>query len=143
VSRLDKLYIFTSAFLFGIGLEISQMTDPNKVIGFLDVFGKWDPSLCIVMVGAIFVNSIFYYLIQKKKTYPINNEISKQQVKTIIDTKLIVGASLFGVGWGVSGFCPGPLLANIYNLQPEIFVSILSMFVGFFIYHKFFDQSHE
>jgi uncharacterized protein len=134
----DYVMIFCSSLLLGVGLEISQMTDPNKVIGFLNIFEKWDPSLAFVMCGAIFVNSIFYFLIKRKEKPIPKNSTFEIPTHSALDQKLIVGSGLFGVGWSVAGFCPAPLLANIFNFQHEIFMAIGSMFIGFYIHHKMF-----
>jgi uncharacterized protein len=138
---MKKFIIFTSAFLFGIGLEISGTTNPNKVIGFLDIFGKWDPTLAIVMVGAIFVNSIFYFLIKKKKKPFVADSSFEIPQNKEIDQRLIVGSSLFGVGWGIAGFCPASLLSNFLTFKLEIIVAIFFMFLGFYIHHKIFPEN--
>ena len=137
---MKNLTIITSAFLFGIGLELSGMTDPNKVTGFLNFFGKWDPSLAMVMVGAIFVNSIFYFLSKKKNKPFVTDSQFEIPTNKIIDQRLIVGSGLFGVGWGMAGFCPGPLISNFLMFKMEFFVSIVFMTFGFFIHHKLFPQ---
>lgn len=122
-----------SAFLFGIGLEVSSMTNPQKVIGFLNITDKWDPSLMFVMVGAILVNAVIYQII-KKKSNPLFDV--KFQLPTLknLDKKLIIGSALFGIGWGVGGFCPGPAIASVLRLQPEVFIVIGSMILGMWFY---------
>ena len=106
------LAAFSSALLFGIGLGVSGMTLPSKVIGFLDVFGEWDPSLLAVMVGAILVHAISYRIVTKRES-PIL--VAKFQIPTRrdVDWKLVMGSVMFGAGWGLGGFCTGPALVSL------------------------------
>lgn len=96
--------------IFGIGLLVSGMANPAKVLNFLDLFGAWDPSLAFVMGGAIAVTLPGYFLIRRRST-PLFADILRWPERTDIDTPLLGGASLFGMGWGLGGFCPGPALA--------------------------------
>ena len=96
-----------AAVLFGVGLVVSGMTSPQKVLGFLDVFGAWDPSLAFVMVGAISVHAVLYRFV-RRRTAPLFAERFWVPERKGIDAPLVVGAALFGVGWGLSGICPGP-----------------------------------
>jgi len=127
-----NLFSLLSGLIFGIGLIISGMTNPAKVIGFLDVTGSWDPSLIFVMGGAIiFVAPVFYLLRSKNKPF----FGLSFQIPTIkkIDGKLILGSSLFGVGWGMVGLCPGPAISSLGLLQPFSILFVLSMISGFYL----------
>jgi uncharacterized protein len=126
---------FVSGILFGIGLTLSQMTYPNKVIDFLDISGNWDPSLILVMVSALTVTSIFFRLILKRPT-PLFDKQFYLATKAEIDKPLLLGATIFGVGWGISGYCPGPSVAGLGLGNLEAIVMVFSIFLGF-ICHRF------
>jgi uncharacterized protein len=126
---------FVSGILFGIGLTLSQMTYPNKVIDFLDISGNWDPSLILVMVSALTVTSIFFRLILKRPT-PLFDKQFYFATKAAIDKPLLLGATIFGVGWGISGYCPGPSVAGLGLGNLEAIVMVFSIFLGF-ICHRF------
>jgi len=119
--------------LFGMGLTISGMTQPQKIIGFLDVFGNWDPSLAFVMMGAIGVH-FFAYRIAKHQTSPLLADTFLVTSNKEIDNKLLVGAAIFGIGWGIAGYCPGPAITSLVSLNSEVFIFVLSMSVGMFFY---------
>ena len=119
-----------AGLLFGIGLTVSQMVDPNKVKNFLDVFGQWDASLAFVMAGAIAVFSTGYFVLIKKRATSICGDMLDLGMNTIIDAKLLIGAGLFGIGWGLTGICPGPALVNISGGNIKIFVFIFVMILG-------------
>lgn len=120
---------FVGGALFAIGLGVSGMTEPSKVIGFLDLFGNWDPSLMFVMIGAIGVNAILYRLIIRRKTPLFEKQFHVPQNKTI-DKKLLVGSGLFGIGWGISGLCPGPGLVGLLSQTHYAFAFVITMLVG-------------
>ncbi len=122
-----------SGLLFGIGLTISTMVDPQRVLGFLDIFGNWDPTLAFVMGGGLVVFLPFYlfYIRPYKKT--IFNETLELPTESSVDKKLIIGAMVFGLGWGLSGICPGPAITNLSGLQFEIVVFVVAMMGGLFI----------
>lgn len=124
---------FFVGLIFSVGLSISGMVNPKKIIGFLDIFRSWDPSLLWVMVGAIGVNAIFFRVILKRKR-PILSLIYDLPAKAQIDKKLIFGSILFGVGWGLSGICPGPALSNILFLNPKIIAFVFSMLAGMLVF---------
>jgi len=129
-----KLIIsFLCGLLFGMGLYISQMVNPQKVINFLDIAGNWDASLIFVMGAGLLVFSLGYFLVIKKRTRPIfdNNFFILQ--RKLIDKNLILGAVFFGTGWGLTGICPGPAVANILTFEPKIFVFIIMMLMGMFV----------
>jgi uncharacterized membrane protein YedE/YeeE len=115
-------------FIFGWGLLISGMVKPEKVLGFLDVFGAWDPSLAVVMAAGLAVSGIGYALAQRRP--PLFAEKSLWPTKQSIDRPLISGALLFGVGWGLIGLCPGPAIANLATLSGSVVVFVIAMAVG-------------
>ncbi|GAC13823.1 DUF6691 family protein [Aliiglaciecola lipolytica] len=119
-----------SGLLFGIGLTISSMVDPKVVLGFLDLFGAWDPTLAFVMVGGLLVYLPFYHFYVKPKQHTIFGEPCDLPNKKNVDAKLVVGASLFGIGWGLSGICPGPAITNISGGVPGILLFVLAMLIG-------------
>ncbi|MGC9402104.1 YeeE/YedE family protein [Vibrio genomosp. F10] len=120
-----------SGLLFGAGMVISGMADPEVVTAFLDLTGDWDPSLAFVMGGALFVFTPCYHLIIKKRTSAINGSQFSLPQKKNLDGNLIVGASIFGLGWGLSGICPGPAMSSIAGGSNIILAFVLSMLVGF------------
>jgi uncharacterized membrane protein YedE/YeeE len=124
------LIAFLSGLLFSIGLTISQMADPRVVIQFLDITGNWSPNLAFVMGGALLVFSPLYWIwtIKKKKTF-FGASLSNTTVLHITPA-LLIGARLFGIGWGLTGICPGPALANITGGNIKIFVFIVVMVFG-------------
>ncbi len=115
--------------LFGAGLFISGMMDPEKVIGFLDLFGNWDPSLMFVMGSALVVTvPAFKFILQRKK--PFFNDAFTLPIKVNLDKPLIVGAAIFGIGWGLYGYCPGPAISSLASLNTAGFIFVPSMLVG-------------
>ncbi len=128
--------VLVASLLFGLGLEVAQMTNPQKVIGFLNITEKWDPSLIFVMVGAILVNTLLFHL-TKKKASTIFGDVLQVPNKTHIDKNLLVGTALFGIGWGMGGFCPGPAISGLFRLDPGILIVVVSMLAGMFSYGLF------
>ena len=120
---------FAVGLLFGIGLILSGMTDPGKVIGFLDLAGAWDPSLALVMGGAILVG-VFAFALAKKRTTTLLGGAMQLPISNDIDKRLLAGSLLFGVGWGLAGFCPGPAIVSLGSGQPKAAVFVLAMLVG-------------
>ena len=116
--------------LFGAGLTISQMVNPNKVLNFLDVFGNWDPSLAFVMIGGISVFWLGFFLIVKKRSNPVLAEKFDLPTNSKMDKKLLFGGMLFGLGWGLAGICPGPAIANISGGDGKILGFIVMMLLG-------------
>ena len=128
-NKIHRASEYLVGLLFGLGLLLSGMTNPGKVIGFLDLFGAWDPSLALVMGGAIMIG-VFAFTFAKKRTsnffggllrFPTNNQIDKQ---------LIIGSLLFGAGWGLAGFCPGPALVSMASGQPKAVLFVIAMIIG-------------
>lgn len=118
-----------AGLLFGLGLVISGMSNPAKILNFLDVFGSWDPSLAFVMAGAVAVTFIGYrfVLARKQPLYDVSFHVPTAKD---IDPPLIAGASIFGLGWGLSGFCPGPALTVLPLLADGALVFVLAMIIG-------------
>lgn len=127
---LKYLSILLSGILFGFGLVISTMINPNVVLNFLDIFGTWDPSLIFVMFGALITVALGFKFIFQQQT-PLFDLKFHLPTNHSIDVKLISGAIIFGVGWGLSGYCPGPAIASISYGSFEVFVFILAMLIGF------------
>jgi uncharacterized membrane protein YedE/YeeE len=123
-----------SGVLFGLGLLLSGMSNPEKVRGFLNIFGEWQPELIAVMVAAIAIFALAYAYSHKMKQ-PWFHSIFHKPSLTALDTRLIVGAALFGIGWGMVGLCPGPALLNIMTGQEDILLFILALLVGNRIAH--------
>ena len=121
-----------TGLLFGAGLAASGMTNPEKVQGFLDLTGVWDPSLMFVMGGAVVVTLISFRFILKLSR-PYFSEQFHLPSSTSIDNRLIIGAALFGTGWGLVGYCPGPALAAIAYLNSDVMIFLVAMFVGAFL----------
>jgi uncharacterized membrane protein YedE/YeeE len=126
-----------SGFLFGIGLAVSQMTNPAKVQAFLDVAGAWDPSLAFVMAAALGVSGIAV-AIARRRPQSLLGEPLQIPAPAALDFPLIAGATLFGVGWGLGGFCPGPALAGLATGAPAVWVFTASMFAGVLSYRWIF-----
>ena len=116
--------------LFGFGLALSQMTNPDKVLNFLDITGNWDPSLIFVMLGALFV-TIFSFRFILKRPAPLFDRKFYLAVKTEVDTPLVTGAAIFGIGWGIAGYCPGPAVAGLGLGNPEALIIIGAIYAGF------------
>ncbi len=124
---------FFAGLLFGVGLILAGMTDPGKVLGFLDVFGAWDPSLALVMGGAIAVGALGFALAKKRNTNFFGGALNWPSSDQI-DTRLLLGAALFGVGWGLAGFCPGPALVSLGAGQTKAAVFVAFMGLGMLVY---------
>jgi len=127
--------------LFGLGLIISGMANPEKVLGFLDIAGRWDPSLAFVMIGAIAIASVGFYASRrlKKPLFAVRKHLPAQQR---IDGQLLVGSALFGLGWGMAGFCPGPALVAVGAAKSGAIISFVAMLIGMLIF-KMFNARRE
>jgi uncharacterized membrane protein YedE/YeeE len=125
----DNIASLISGIIFGIGLIISGMTNPEKVLGFLSVTHNWDASLIFVMFGAIFITAPMFYLLSKKSTSLLDSKITLPKIKHI-DKKLLLGSVLFGIGWGLVGLCPGPAISSIALFEPITIIFIISMVLG-------------
>jgi len=128
--RLSEFFV---GLLFGWGLLISGMTDPSKVIGFLDLAGSWDPSLAMVMGGAIAVG-FFAFGTAKKRTSNFFGRALHLPTSSDIDKRLLLGSLLFGAGWGLAGFCPGPSIVSMADGQPKAVVFVAAMIAGMLVF---------
>lgn len=132
---MKKIFAFIFGGLFSVGLMLSGMSNPAKVIGFLDIFGQWDPSLAFVMIGAIVVAFIpFQKAIRKPVT--VFNEVIELPKNTRLDTKLVAGAFIFGIGWGIAGICPAPAFTLIGLGYYQALYFIVAMLFGVLIHRK-------
>ena len=109
---MNRLTALLSGLIFGIGLTLSGMIDPARVLGFLDITGAWDPRLAFVLTGAVSVSAVGTML-SRRRARPVLAEQFEQPPSRPIDAKLLLGAAIFGVGWGLAGFCPGPAIASL------------------------------
>ena len=130
---MHRLSEFIVGLLFGLGLLLSGMTDPGKVIGFLDLFGQWDPSLGFVMGGAILVGFLAFAF-AKKRTRSFLGGALTLPTSHIIDKRLVIGSLLFGAGWGLAGFCPGPALVSMAAGQEKALIFVAAMVLGMTIF---------
>jgi len=119
--------------IFGFGLLISGMVSPAKVLGFLDILGDWDPSLAVVMAAALAV-SVPGFALTRRRGRPVLGEQCDWPTKTAIDRPLVIGAVMFGSGWGLVGLCPGPALENLASLSPQVLVFVAAMAAGMALY---------
>ena len=126
ISRASE---FVVGLMFGVGLMASGMTDPGKVIGFLDLFGAWDPSLALVMGGAVVVG-FFAFALAKKRTTTFLGGALRFPTTNQMDKPLVIGSLLFGAGWGLGGFCPGPALVSMADGQSKAMLFVAAMLVG-------------
>ena len=132
----EKIISLTCGIIFGIGLVISGMTNPSKVISFLSITYNWDASLIFVMGGAIIVTAPLFYLLRNNKNSLLGNEFSFPK-KTGINLKLIFGSILFGTGWGLVGLCPGPSVSSIAMFNHLTLLFLLAIVLGI-LFNKFF-----
>lgn len=131
-----NLTALAAGILFGLGLVVSQMTNPEKVIGFLDVFGQWDPSLAFVMGGALIVTTIGYRLATKNPR-PLFDNTFQIPTNQQIDKRLAIGSVLFGAGWGLVGLCPGPAVAALTIGGLPVIVFFIAMGAGMGLFELF------
>ena len=129
----NRLSEFLVGLLFGLGLILSGMTDPGKVLSFLDLAGLWDPSLAFVMGGAIAVGALAF-AVAKKRTRSFLGGVMHVPTARDIDKRLVLGSLLFGVGWGLAGFCPGPAIVSAAAGQPKAMVFIAAMLAGMWLF---------
>ena len=137
-----KVSSLFAGLLFGVGLAVSGMTLPEKVIAFLDIFGEWDPSLAFVMGGALLTYALGFRWISgwEKPLFDVQFHLP---TATTIDRRLLIGAGIFGVGWGIGGFCPGPALTAVGSLSYSAVVFVAAMFVGMGLQHALARRSEQ
>jgi uncharacterized protein len=126
---MNRLVEFLVGLLFGLGLILAGMTDPGKVLGFLDIAGAWDPSLAFVMGGAIGVASVAFAVARRRTTAFLGGAIQLPANKRI-DRRLLIGSLVFGVGWGLAGFCPGPAIVAAGAGHVEALIFTIAMLAG-------------
>ena len=131
--HLDTLSSFLVGLIFGVGLILAGMTNPAKVIGFLDITGTWDPSLAFVMGGAILV-AIVAFRFAKKRTTNFLGGAMRLPTSDMIDKRLVIGSLLFGAGWGMAGFCPGPAITSLGTGNPKVLIFVIAMIAGMAIF---------
>ena len=129
---MSKIVSCISGIIFGVGLSVSNMINPEKVLGFLDIFGLWDPSLIFVMMGAIIISAPAFFLLRSKNKPLFADNFTMPTLKSI-DKNLIIGSSIFGVGWGMVGFCPGPAISSLALLNTYSLFFVLSLIGGFLL----------
>jgi len=134
-----NLVALAAGLLFGVGLTISRMIDPAKVQGFLDLVGKWDPSLAFVMLGAIAVSAAGFRF-AGRRSRPVLEPGFQLPAKTDLDMPLIAGSLIFGIGWGLVGYCPGPALASLLLGRWETVLFVAAMAGGMFL-HRIYDRA--
>lgn len=132
---MRELMALSSGLVFGLGLILGGMTDPGKVKGFLDVAGAWDPSLALVMGGAIAVG-VFAFAAARRRTTSWSGDRIEIPSNTLIDARLIGGGVLFGIGWGLGGFCPGPALVAMSAGVGSAAVFVVAMLVGMVLHDR-------
>lgn len=132
---MKNLSALISGLVFGLGLAISGMTDTAKVIGFLDFGGNWVPDLAFVMGAAVLTATIGFRLVFGKMSEPLFNRNFSLPLSKSLDRPLILGASIFGIGWGLYGYCPGPALASIIYFSPTTFLFLVAMIAGMLFVH--------
>ena len=126
---MRNLITLITGLIFGLGLIMSGMTNPAKVQNFLDFFGNWDPSLALVMGGAILITMPGFWLVQKRQS-PFFEKLFYFPTKVDLDFRLLVGAAIFGIGWGLGGFCPGPAITSILTGTKGTFLFVITMLLG-------------
>lgn len=132
-TKLPTLTAFASGLVFGIGLIFAGMTDPSKVIGFLDLAGNWDPSLALVMAGAILIG-VFAFRAAKRRGISLLGHDLRLPINLSIDKPLIIGSLLFGAGWGMAGFCPGPALTSLGSGNGKAAIFVIGMVAGMAVF---------
>jgi uncharacterized membrane protein YedE/YeeE len=136
-----NLMAFVAGIVFAIGLGIGGMTMPSKIIGFLDFTGAWDASLALVMGGAVVVYSLFYRIAMRRRA-PVFALSFSIPTRKDIDLPLIAGGALFGIGWGLGGFCPGPAIVSIAWLDTPVLLFVLAMCFGMLLHGWIFTAAH-
>ena len=132
-NHLDTLISFAGGLIFGVGLIFAGMTDPSKVIGFLDVAGSWDPSLAFVMGGAILVGVIAFRFARKRTVNLLGGMLTLPDQHDI-DKRLVIGSLVFGIGWGMAGFCPGPAVTSLGTGNTKAALFVLAMIAGMLVF---------
>jgi uncharacterized protein len=139
--RLRPFFALLSGTLFGLGLAVSGMVYPAKVLAFLDITGAWDPTLAFVMFGALAVTTpAFRYVLKRRQ--PWFESAFALPTRTDIEPRLVLGAALFGIGWGIAGLCPGPAVTALVSGKGGVYAFVVSMLVGFLL-HDWLDAARR
>ena len=133
---MGKLTAFLAGLVFGLGLLLAGMANPAKVLGFLDLAGAWDPSLALVMAGAIAL-ALLPFAWAKRRSYSLLGAPIRLPVKRVLDRRLIGGSLLFGIGWGIAGICPGPAVAILLSGHWQVLVFVAAMLAGMALFEVF------
>lgn len=137
---MATFFAFLAGAVFGLGLIVSGMADPAKVLAFLDLAGAWDPSLALVMVGAILVGAVAFAFAGKRAQSLLGLQMRMPTARQL-DRRLVGGSLLFGIGWGIAGFCPGPALVALGMGEPKALVFVVAMLVGMGLFELFQRRS--
>ena len=129
---MKHVYALLNGLVFGTGISVSGMMDPAKVLNFFDIAGTWDPSLVFVMGGALIVTFMGYRLVWRREA-PIFEGRFQVPTSTVLDSRLIGGSALFGIGWGIAGFCPGAAIPGLGTGRPEVALFLVAVIAGFFL----------
>ncbi len=136
---MSLIFSLLAGVIFGVGLTLSDMVNPARVLNFLDVAGNWDPTLIFVMAGGLAVTTLGYKLIFRRSS-PVFDDRFHLPARQQIDLPLVGGAALFGVGWGLAGICPGPVFADIVTLEPKVLLFVAAMLVGMIVTSAWRDR---
>ena len=130
---MTSIFAFLAGLLFGLGLIIAGMANPAKILGFLDIAGKWDPSLALVMAGAIAVGLVAFRFARRRTESVLGFPMQLPSAGSI-DARLVVGSVVFGIGWGLAGFCPGPALVALGMGLPKALAFVVAMLAGMLVF---------
>lgn len=130
---MPSLFSFLAGLVFGLGLIVAGMANPAKILGFLDLTGKWDPSLALVMVGAITVGLAAFALARRRTSSALGLPM-QMPTSRIIDVRLVAGSSMFGIGWGLAGFCPGPAIVALGAGYSKAAIFVIAMLAGMVLF---------
>lgn len=130
---MRKFMALMAGLIFGLGLHLSGMTNPEKVLAFLDLAGDWDPSLALVMLGALVVSSVPFYVVRQRQVSLLGAPIQMPTQRTL-DRRLVLGSLVFGMGWAIAGLCPGPAVALLLTGQWQVLVFTLAMVTGMLVF---------
>lgn len=136
---MSLIFSLLAGVIFGVGLTLSDMVNPARVLNFLDVAGSWDPTLIFVMAGGLAVTTLGYKLIFRRSS-PLFDDSFHIPTRQQIDLPLVGGAALFGVGWGLAGICPGPAFADVVTLEPKVLLFVAAMLVGMIVTRAWRDR---
>lgn len=139
-TAISGLSAFVAGAIFGVGLIVSEMANPKRVQGFLDITGQWDPTLMFVMAGALVVTGVGYQLIFKRDK-PLFSDSFSVPVNRLIDRKLLIGAAIFGAGWGLSGLCPAPAVVGVSTGSWSVAVFVIAMTIGMKAYELLVEKN--